>query len=543
MKLRPYQVNTRNELYYYIKTNRGKNPCLVLPTGAGKSLIIAQIAKDFFSKPKSGRLIMLTHVSELIQQNYDKVTSFIGKGDVGIYSSGLGQKDLTKKITFAGIQSIYKVKKTPEYKVILIDECHLINTKNEGTYRSFIGRFPDALVIGLTATPYRMNNGFIDEADTPIFHDRLYPTGTGIKDLIEDGYLSKLKSKVSTESYSFKGVSKQNGDFNKREVNDIINHFEAIEPVIKDIIERTKNHKHVLVFCAGVEHSENVSEAFKQHGERAYYVHGKMSKDNRKMAIDSFKAGLLKYLCNPNILTTGFDFPNIDCVVMLRPTASTALYMQIVGRGMRLKDHTDHCLILDYVGNIERHGSVINPNVKGKPPAKNIICPNCLEVNPADTPECLECGFELIKKEHREPREPREPKEKDESYALYNHDIMHEEKPLEMAVVSWDWKIYTSKKDGLRGVVCRINGADGNFENVFYPVENERAKWPMLKTIKNIEDSIKDDKQITYTSLMTTAIYKRDCTMFLNPTKYLRPPAFITYTKDKFVNIKEYKFD
>ena len=169
LKLRGYQQQTISELYGYIKTNKGLNPCLVLPTGAGKSVVIAKIATDFFAK-SNGKLIMLTHNQELIEQNYKKVIQFVNPADVGIYSSGLGKMQLDRKITFAGIQSIHN-KKTPDYKVIMVDECHLINTKQQGIYRTFIDKFPNALVIGLTATPYRMDNGYINVGDNPLFND------------------------------------------------------------------------------------------------------------------------------------------------------------------------------------------------------------------------------------------------------------------------------------------------------------------------------------------------------------------------------------
>jgi len=311
--------------------------------------------------------------------------------------------------------------------VILIDECHLINTKQQGIYRTFIDRFPDALVIGLTATPYRMDNGYINVGDTPLFNDLIVPDGTTIPELIAGGYLSTLKSKVSDAGhFDFKGVKKVNGDFSEKQIGEIVNHFDAIDKVIADLIERTKKFKHVLIFCSGVEHTQNISQALCDKGERSYYVHGKMSKCDRKMAIDSFKGGVLKYLCNPNILTTGFDFPDIDCVVMLRPTHSVVLYVQIAGRGLRLKSHTDHCVILDYVGNIERHGTIINPNVRDKrEQSTNKICPQCLEVNDKLNDVCSDCGYDF--KEKKESNNGGESQEKENSYALSNVDIMHDD--------------------------------------------------------------------------------------------------------------------
>lgn len=484
LKLRDYQQQAISELYGYIKTNKGLNPCLVLPTGAGKSVVIAKIATDFFEK-SNGKLLMLTHVSELIEQNYHKVRQFVNPDDVGLFSAGLGKQELHKKITFAGIQSIHN-KKTPDYRVILIDECHLISVKEQGIYRKFIDKFPDALVIGLTATPYRMDNGYINVGDNPLFNDLIIPDGTTIPELIAGGYLSTLKSKVSDTGLSFKGVKKSKGDFNEKQVGEIVNHFDAIEKVIADLIERTKDFKHVLVFCSGIDHTVNISQALCDKGKRSFYVHGKMSKADRKMAIDSFKGGILKYLCNPNILTTGFDYPDIDCVVMLRPTYSVVLYVQMAGRGLRLKSHTDHCVILDYVGNIERHGTIINPKVKDKKDEVTTkICPQCLEVNDKETEICIDCGYDFnAEKKASNGGGEREPSQQ---YALSNEDIMYDEnKPEEIEIISWNWQTYTNKADGKIGVVGNFNAMDGRKIPMFLAFQSEKAQYAIKSNLKKL---------------------------------------------------------
>lgn len=494
LKLRDYQQQTIIELYDYIRNNKGSNPCLVLPTGAGKSVVIAKIATDFFAK-SNGKLIMLTHNQELIEQNYKKVIQFVNPDDVGIYSSGLGKMQLNRKITFAGIQSIYN-KKTPNYKVILVDECHLINIKQQGVYRNFIDRFPDALVIGLTATPYRMDNGYINVGDNPLFNDLVIPDGTTIPELIAGGYLAPLKSKVSDTGLSFKGVKKSKGDFNEKQVGEIVNHFDAIEKVVNDLIERTKNFKHVLIFCSGIDHSVNISQSLCDKGERSFYVHGKMSKADRKMAIDSFKGGILKYLCNPNILTTGFDFPDIDCVVMLRPTYSVVLYVQIAGRGLRLKSHTDHCVILDYVGNIERHGTIINPKVKDKKDEVTTkICPQCLEVNEKNADICTDCNYDFnAKKEAEKAKKGGDRESKEDGYALSNKDIMHDDNaPEEMEIFAWNWKKYTSKADGKRGVVCEFLPFNGKSIPMFLAVESEKAQYAIMGNLKKLNIHVYED--------------------------------------------------
>ena len=543
LKLRDYQQQSIIELYDYIRNSKGLNPCLVLPTGAGKSVVIAKIATDFFEKSK-GKLIMLTHNQELIEQNYKKVIQFVNHNDVGIYSSGLGKMQLDRKITFAGIQSIHN-KKTPDYKVIMVDECHLINTKEQGIYRTFIDKFPDALVIGLTATPYRMDNGYINVGDNPLFNDLIIPDGTTIPELIAGGYLSTLKSKVSDTGLSFKGVKKSKGDFNEKQVGEIVNHFDAIEKVVLDLIERTKNFKHVLIFCSGIDHSVNISQALCDKGERSFYVHGKMTKADRKMAIDSFKGGILKYLCNPNILTTGFDYPDIDCVVMLRPTYSVVLYVQIAGRGLRLKSHTDHCVILDYVGNIERHGTIINPKVKDKKDEVTTkICPQCLEVNEKENDICIDCGYDFnAEKEAEKASKGGEKEAKQDGYALSNEDIMYDEnEPEDIEISSWNWQIYTSKTDGKRGVVGNFNAIDGRKIPMFLAVESEKAQYAIKNNLQKIRFNVIGDN---FYHVYVNNQLDDDVNVF-NINNFISQCNHVTVTKPTSITVKKdgnfYKF-
>ena len=545
MQLRPYQKNTISELYDYLRTEKKtKNPCLVLPTGSGKSIVIAKVAKHFHKAGK-GRFLMLTHVSELIEQNYEKVCQFVDKSDVGIYSSGLKRREKDRKITFAGIQSIAN-KRTPDFGVIMVDEAHLINTKVEGNYRKFLAKHPEAVVIGLTATPYRMNNGYINEGDESLFDDLIYPDGTNIAELIKDGYLSRLKSKGSEIGFSMKGVKKTNGDFNKKQMNEVLNKQKDIENCVKEIIERTQDYKHVIVFCAGIEHTENVAFEFSKNGETSGFVHGKCK--DRDAIIDAFKKGFIKFLTNPNILTTGFDFPDIDCVVMLRPTHSTALYVQMVGRGMRLKSHTDHCMVLDYVGNIERHGSLLDLNVRGKTEAMK-RCPNCMEIIKSTCSQCPECDFEFVKNEDNpKDKKPKKAKEDDGVYDLRDDDIMADPNaPKTYNVSGWKWKTY-QKADGQEGVIVEFYGKNEKPAKLvdFYAIQNERAKYPCKKKIEKIAKKIYHlyIDNFNLKSALWGMIERQECTNFMETMSGLPFPRQITYRKNgKYIDILEYEFD
>lgn len=494
MKLRPYQINSINELYDYIRSEPGKNPCLVLPTGAGKSIIVAKVA-EAFCKKSDGNLLMLTHVKELIQQNYDKVVRFVCPDDVGIFNAGLGKKQLDRKITFGSIQSIVNTE-TPEYKVIIVDEAHRINTKMAGGYRTFLNKHPDAIIIGLTATPFRLQGGFLNKGEEALFDDLIYPAGTAVNSLIDNGYLSKLKSKGSEIEFNFDNVAKNyaTGDYNEKEVAKVMAMGGKLLKAVKDVVARTANHRHVLVFCAGVENTELISRNLNELGQSANYVHGKLPKEVRDYNIEAFKQGKIKYLCNANILTTGFDFPNIDCVVMLRPTQSTSLYVQIAGRGMRIKDHTDHCILLDYVGNVERHGPLSNLNIqqpvegkkKGseKKPAMT-RCPACMELVFNNPDECPDCGHVFDKPK---------PFSKTDYKKVSNADIMAGSKNMEYKVQAWKWKAYKRKKDGRKGLFCELkcNAFGTKKVTIFFTTQSPFA---MKQSIKKLNIFLKNDHE------------------------------------------------
>jgi DNA repair protein RadD len=204
-----------------------------------------------------------------------------------------------------------------------------------------------------------------------------------------------------------------------------------------------------LVFCTGVKHAHHVAEVLRQHGVTAECVTGETPKKERKKLLDDFRAGRLRALTNANVLTTGFDYPDIDLVVMLRPTMSASLYIQMAGRGMRVKSHTDHCLVLDFAGVVEAHGPITNvqPPKKGsdgngEAPVK--VCDECGELVHISAAVCPACGAmfpEPVKKE----------------LVLHHDDIMGlEGKDLE--ITTWNWRIHTSKASGKLMLSCTYYG-------------------------------------------------------------------------------------
>lgn len=434
--LRDYQQRAIDELYQWFADNKTGNPCLVLPTGSGKSHIVAALCKGAVQAWPSTRILMLTHQKELITQNAERMREHWPNAPLGIYSASVGQRDVDS-ITFAGIQTVAKRAHELEHQdLVIIDECHLLNNAQQGNYRKLIADLleinPSLRVVGLTATPWRLGQGKLTDGDNALFSDLIEPVT--VSELIERGFLSLLRSKLTGAKVDTSGIKKRGGEFiakDAAEASDAIT-----DEAVDEIIERAEGRQHWLIFCASVAHAEHVAEAISSHGIKAEYLHGGHTKRQREDILERFTTGQTQALANCAVLTTGFDYPDIDLVALLRPTMSPSLYVQMVGRGMRLKSNTDHCLVLDFAGNIDRHGPITNvnpPKERGKgggdSPIK--ICPQCSEQLHTSVMVCPDCGhvFESAKKE----------------YKLSNADIMGIE-PQEMQCTHWQWSKHVSRK-------------------------------------------------------------------------------------------------
>jgi DNA repair protein RadD len=439
--LRDYQQRTIDQLYAWFDAGGIGNPCLVLPTGSGKSHIVAALCKDALQNWPETRVLMLTHVKELIEQNAEKMRQHWRGAPMGIYSASIGRKDLGEPITFAGIQSVRsKSKQLGHTDLVIIDECHLVNHKDEGGYRTLLEQLkainPSLRVIGLTATPYRLGHGLI--TDKPALFDALIQP-VSIEELIYKGYLSTLRSKVTKAKLDVTGVHKRGGEFIESELQAAVDTDDKNQAVVQEVIALAGDRKAWLFFCAGVQHAQHIADALNQQGVSAECVTGETPKKERERMIGDFKAGRLRSLTNANVLTTGFDYPDIDLIAMLRPTMSASLYVQMAGRGMRVKSHTDHCLVLDFAGVVASHGPItaVQPPKKGgdgdgEAPVK--VCDNCGELCAISTFVCPACGTPF----------PIKPGKK---LKLHDDDIMGLE-GRDLDVRSWAWRKHLSKASG-----------------------------------------------------------------------------------------------
>lgn len=399
--LRYYQTECVESALKSIK-NKYSNPLVVLPTGSGKTLVICGIIIEWIKENPNKNILVISHVKEILQQNYEELSKELDE-KIGVYSAGLGRKD-TKRVTVVGMQS---GRNNPsEFKDIglcIVDEAHLVSEFDQGTYREFLSNF-DTNIIGLTATPYRAS-GFIFLSKEALFTEICidYTSYEKFNKLTNEGYLAKIYSKATDYKLEIpKGVATIAGDYSNNDLDILFDNSRVTEKALKEVkqIYNTNNYKKILVFCINIKHSELVAKMMNNIGIKTSFVHSKMENDRFK-EIEDFREGKFTALTNVNTLTTGLDIPNIDLLIMLRPTKSISLYQQMAGRLLRPHKNKSHGLILDFAGNINRLGPIndIHINQKGKPkkggdaPIK--CCPKCQCNNHPINKYCDACGYEF----------------------------------------------------------------------------------------------------------------------------------------------------
>ena len=399
LNLRAYQTAAINGIYNYFAAETG-NPLVVIPTAGGKSLVMASFIEGVLKSYPDQRILIVTHVRELIEQNHAELIKLWPQAPAGIYSAGLKKREISAQILFAGIQSIHKhVYDVQQCDLVLIDEAHLIPRSSNTMYRSFLDGLkrlnPMLKVIGLTATPYRLDSGRLHEGEEAIFTDIAYEVT--VRELIDDGYLSPLISKRMATELDVSEVGTRGGEFIAKDLEAAIDQDAITQSAVDEIFSYSVNRKSWLIFCAGVDHAYHVRDAVRARGVTCETIVGDTPSAQREALIKDFKAGRIQCLTNANVLTTGFNAPAVDLIAMLRPTKSAGLYVQIVGRGCRLAPGKTDCLVLDFAGNIARHGPIdaIKPKTpkageEGEAPTKD--CPDCNSIVHAAVRECPDCG-------------------------------------------------------------------------------------------------------------------------------------------------------
>lgn len=393
--LRKYQQEAIDSIFKYFYSKDAGNPLICAPTGSGKSHILAGFCAESHKRFPNEKILILTHTKEIIRQDARILRDYLCPTSVGVYSAGLNSRQF-RLFTVASIQSVYKKAHLfQEYGLIIVDEAHLIPPEGEGRYRTFLGKFPKVKVLGLTATPFRRGHGLLTEGH--LFDKIIY--NIEIQKLIQEGYLALLSTKATEYVLDTKGLKILAGDYSKIDLSRRLDHVHITKRIVEELIKFKESRKSWLVFAIDIEHCEHIAAELNKAGILAAAVHSKLDFD-RKHLLDLFTAGHLQAIVSVETLTTGFDAPNVDMIVMMRPTQSPVLHVQMLGRGMRINPGKDKCLVLDFAGNVARLGPVDNVYIKKKGRAKKgeggngftKVCPKCAEIVHIRVKKCPSCN-------------------------------------------------------------------------------------------------------------------------------------------------------
>ena len=405
MKLRYYQRNAIDALHSWFDT-RPEDPTLIaLPTAAGKTIIFSHFIKEVFHKNPKARFLIMAHRKELVAQAESKLKSVWPDAPVGVLAAGMKRFQHNAQILVASrdtLASPKRLEKVGKFDYMIIDEAHNVPPSSLTRYKKIIDTLSERQsmkVMGCTATPYRMGQGYIyGKRKDHFFKGLAY--SVSIPELIQAGYLCRLSAFAVNDnaiidagkvSLKFKG-----GDFREKELEDIAMVDETIIEVISDWIDNayTKGRTASVFFCVSVLHAQKMTQYLQQHGISAAVVTGETPNQERDKILADFESGKIHALCNVGVLTEGWDAPRTDCIALLRPTQSIGLYVQMCGRGMRLHDDKENCLLLDYGENVARHGCLdeVEPGESLPGRYKPKICASCNAINSPSAKECIECG-------------------------------------------------------------------------------------------------------------------------------------------------------
>ena len=395
--LRPYQSQAIEAIFDYYTTGPCRNGLVSMPVGSGKSIVMAQFIKETLTRWPTERMMLVTHVRELIEQDSAKLLA-LGV-DCGVYSAGLKRREI-HQITVGGIQSIHKkAHECGDISILIVDEAHLIGHRSESMYVTFIEDLrkycPHVKVLGFTATPWRLQSGSLIKGKHKIFDDIIHHVG--LKELMDAGYLCRLVN-GKTKRLDASSVTKRGGEYVADKLEQFVDKEELTRYALDEVDLLAPDRGSILFFCCGVHHAFHVSDAFRARGHSCEVVVGDTPSDERTSHIANFKAGKIRALISVGVLSTGFDAANIDAIVMLRPTMSPGLFVQMMGRGTRPHPNKDNTLVLDFTDNTRIHGPIDLISIDAAGDVKTAeckVCDGCGGLIPSGDKVCPDCGRKI----------------------------------------------------------------------------------------------------------------------------------------------------
>lgn len=397
MILRYYQQEASDKTIEFIKNEHG-NGLIVMPTGSGKSLVIADIIKRL----PNLRVIKLVHSKKIISQNQQRLLEHYPEADIGICSAGLESFDTTNNIVFGGIATVKKrISDLGRFDLIIIDEVHMLSDNEKSMYQKTILGLrlfnADIRIIGLTATPFRQGKGLL--LDNKNFHKIIYDISgwQEYNKLVDEGFLSKMISRPVENLIDTKGIEIVKGDFNISQLQEAVKKNDITVKAVKEAIRLSTGRKKWLVFASGIDHVIEITNMLNICGISTTCVHSKQDDSLNDKNLDDYENDIYTAIVSNGILTTGFDCPRIDLLICLRPTMSVSLWIQMLGRAGRVHPEKKEALILDFSYNCIRLGCINDPIIpkkkgKGSGEAPSKLCKECNCANHLSARQCFFCG-------------------------------------------------------------------------------------------------------------------------------------------------------
>jgi DNA repair protein RadD len=410
VELRPYQSDALAALEAHWH-NGGGAALIDMATATGKSLVLAEIIRRAIARDPKLRILVPVHVRELAEQDVAALLSVWPDAPYGICSEGLGRRAHDQPIIFGTVQTLWRdVAELGRRNLLLIDEVQLVPRDGDGMYLTLIDHLrelePDLRMVGASATCFRLDSGYLDRGEGALFERTVF--SYGIADGIKDGWLAPLSSKATRAKIDITGVGRRGGEFIPGELERAANIADVVEAAVAELVEQGEDRRAWICFCCGVDHAYAVRDAVRRHGISSETVVAETPSDERKAIFAAYHAGEIRCLTGVNVFSVGFNIPQVDLIALLRPTCSPGLLIQQVGRGTRKAEGKTDCRILDFAGNIRRHGPVDSIHVNGRTAANpgdvlTKTCPECREENLLAATMCSCCGHVFVS----EPRRPK----------------------------------------------------------------------------------------------------------------------------------------
>ncbi len=497
MELRPYQQEALNTVMQAMRTERYL--LVQAATGAGKTIFFSALIK-LCMEQYSMRIGILAHREILVRQALEKLLKVWpeGKDRIGLACASVsGNVNLRSPVLIGSSQTLAaRLGSMPPLDLIIIDECHRVPPANKKSqYQTFLKKmeeyYPKVRVLGVTATPYRLGHGYVYGNQCRKGERNWWPklhASIGISTLQEQGFLVPLRAFQAEDiSSELSSVRRSNGEFAKGELSDVMVKEVHISSAVRAYEKYAEDRRHVVAFCVTIRHAERLQKAFADAGYPASVIHSEQSKEDRSHAMADFEAGESRVICNVGVLTEGWDCTAVDCILMCRPTMSPALYVQMVGRGLRPHPGKKDCLLLDLSGNCVRHGNVDDPDVKiggeGKKKdeeeekeERTTVCPKCHCIVSLPAKECPECGYifpgiELVEKK-----------------ASVNMTEVNWGAQA-VKIHSWNFHSHTSKRGNHMAqlsMLCAMDGASlPIMVNAFFDFEAQSGPWMQSRSRKD----------------------------------------------------------